>query len=84
MVYGEPLTLPGQFLTSSPPSPCFLNQLWKDMAKFVPPATRPVTEAEPSKTEAALQKTSFVYIRKGATSSALSPLYWGGPLQSDV
>jgi hypothetical protein len=44
---------------------------------FVPPAVRPVAEAEPSKMEADLQKASFVYVRRGAPSSALSPLYQG-------
>ncbi len=55
----------------------FLEQLRQSMTQFVPPAVRPVAEAEPSKMEADLQKASFVYVRRGATSSALSPLYQG-------
>jgi transposase InsO family protein len=35
MVYGEPLTLTGQFLNTSPPSPDFKEQLGQGMA-FVP------------------------------------------------
>jgi hypothetical protein len=33
--------------------------------------------AEPSKMEADLQKTSFVYIKRGSPPSGLSPLYQG-------
>jgi hypothetical protein len=47
------------------------------MARFVPPVVRPVIEAEPSKMEADLQKASFMYIKRKATSSALSPFYQG-------
>jgi hypothetical protein len=75
MVYGEPLVLPWQFLKTSPPSPDFLEQLRQSMARFAPPAVRLVTVAEPSKMEADLQKASFVYIRRGAPPSGLSPLY---------
>ncbi len=43
----------------------------------MPPAVRPVPAAEPSKMETDLQQTSFVYIRRGAPPSGLSPLYQG-------
>ncbi len=77
MVYGEPLVLPGQFLNFSPPLPDFLEQLRQSMARFVLPEVLPVTVAEPSKMEADLQKASFVYIKRGAPPSGLSPLYQG-------
>jgi hypothetical protein len=60
----EPLILPGQFFNTSSPSPDFLEQLRQSMVQFTPPAVRPVTEAEPSKMEADLQRASFVYIRR--------------------
>jgi hypothetical protein len=77
MVYGEPLMLPGQFLNTSPHLPDFLEQLRQSMERFVPPAVRPVMEAEPSKMEGDLHKASFMYIKRGATSSTLTPLYQG-------
>ncbi len=77
MVYGEPLILPGQFLNTPPPSPDFLEQLRHSMVRLMPPAVRPVMKAEPSKMEADLQRASFMYIRRGAPSSSLSPLYQG-------
>jgi transposase InsO family protein len=75
MVYEEPLILLGQFLNISLPSPDFLEQLRQSMGRFVPKAVRPVSAAEPSKMEADLQKASFVYIRRGAPPSGLSPVY---------
>jgi hypothetical protein len=77
MVYGEPLVLPGQFLSTSPPAADFLEQLRQNMGRFVPPAVRPVLAAELSKMEADLQKASFVYIKRGAPPAGLSPLYQG-------
>ncbi len=75
--WGEPLKLPGQFHNIPPHSPDFLEQLRQSITRFEPPAVRPVTEAEPSKMEADLQKASFMYIKRGTTSSALSLLYQG-------
>jgi hypothetical protein len=41
MLYGLPLTLPGQFITSMEPLPeQFLTQLQETAAGFVPPPTR--------------------------------------------
>jgi hypothetical protein len=79
MVYGEPLVLPGQFLNISPPSADFLEQLRQNMGRFMQPAVRPVSAAEPSKMEADLQKASFVYIRRGAPPSGLPPPLYQGP-----
>ncbi len=78
MVYGEALTLPGDFLeASTPPADGFLQQLRERMTRFQPPPTRPV-EAKPfSHQEATLHRADFVYIRRGAAASSLSPLYSG-------
>ena len=71
MVYGEPLTLPGDFVDSSAPP------LWERMSQFQPPPTRPVPVQQASHQEAALHKAEFVYIRRGAAASSISPIYSG-------
>jgi transposase InsO family protein len=54
MVYGEALTLPGDFLeASTPPADGFLQQLRERMTRFQPPPTRPV-EAKPVSHQEAL------------------------------
>jgi transposase InsO family protein len=81
MVYGEPLTLPGDFVDSSTPPPVnFMQQLRDKMSRFQPPPTRPVPVQQISHQEAALHKAEFVYIRRGAAASSISPLY-SGPYQ---
>jgi hypothetical protein len=65
MLYGSPLSLPGQFLASAEPPPeQFLIQLQEMAAGFVLPPTRappPGPEVPP-----ALLGAKFVYIRRGA------------------
>jgi hypothetical protein len=81
MVYGEALTLPGDFLeASTPPADSFLQQLRERMTRFQPLPTRPVEVKRVSHQEAAHRKADFVYIRRGAAASSLSPLY-SGPYQ---
>jgi hypothetical protein len=78
MVYGEALTLPGEFLeASTPPGDSFLQLLRERMTRFQPPPTRPVEVKPASQQEAALHKADFVYVKKGAVASSLSPLYSG-------
>ncbi len=78
MVYGEPLTLPGDFVDlSTPPPDSFMQQLRERMSRFQPPPTRPVPVQQASHQEAALHKAEFVYIRRGAAASSISPLYSG-------
>ena len=78
MVYGEALTLPGEFLeTSTPPGDSFLQLLRERMSRFQPPPTRPVEAKPVSQQEAALHKADYVYVKKGAVASSLSPLYSG-------
>jgi hypothetical protein len=47
------------------------------MTRFQPPPTRPVEAKPVSHQEAALHRADFVYIRRGAAASSLSPLYLG-------
>jgi hypothetical protein len=71
-------SLPGDFLeASTPPADSFLQQLRERMTRFQPPPTRPVEVKPVSHQEAALHKADFVYIRRGAAASSLSPLYSG-------
>jgi transposase InsO family protein len=78
MVYGEALTLPGEFLeASTPPGDSFLQLLRERMSSFQPPPTRPVEAKPVSQQEAALHKADYVYVKKGAVASSLSPLYSG-------
>jgi hypothetical protein len=78
MVYGEALTLPGQFVeASTPPGDSFLQLLRERMTRFQPPPTRPVEVKPASQQEAALHKADFVYVKRGAVASSLSPLYSG-------
>ncbi len=78
MVYGEALTLPGDFLEASrPPADSFLQQLRERMTRFQPPPTRPVEVKTVSHQEAALHRADFMYIRRGAAASSISPLYSG-------
>ncbi len=78
MVYGEALTLPGEFLeASTPPGDSFLQLLRERMTRFQPPPTRPVEVKPTSQPEAALHKADFVYVKRGAVASSLSPLYSG-------
>ncbi len=68
MVYGEALTLPGEFLeASTPPGDNFLQLLRE----------RPVEVKPTSQQEAALHKADFMYVKRGPVASSLSPLYSG-------
>jgi hypothetical protein len=68
MVYGEPLTLPGDFVDSSaPPLVSFGRGC---LSSSLHPRGR-------SHQEAALHKAEFVYIRRGAAASSISPIYSG-------
>jgi transposase InsO family protein len=76
MLYGSPLSLPGQILASAEPPPeRFLTQLQEMAAGFVPPPTRPPPPGPAI--SPALLAAKFVYIRRGAAASSLAPLYEG-------
>jgi hypothetical protein len=75
MVYSEPLTFIGDFVDSSTLAPdSFMQQLRDKMFRFQPPPRRPVSDRQASQQEAALHKADFVYIKRGAAASSISPL----------
>jgi hypothetical protein len=74
LVFGAPLTLPGQLLTS-PETP--LEDVVEALRSTQPLATRPLTYAEAAAGLQSLQRADFVYVRKGGTVPPLSPLYQG-------
>jgi transposase InsO family protein len=79
MVYGTPLTLPGEFLDSQePPAASFLQNLRQRMSAFQPPPVRspPRLDGEVS-APGPLQEAMFVYVRKRGVNKPLSPLYEG-------
>jgi hypothetical protein len=74
----SPLALPGDFVDSSAAPPVsFIQQLRERMSQFQPPPTRPIPVQHASHQEAVLHKAEFVYIRRGAAASSISPLYSG-------
>jgi hypothetical protein len=78
LVYGEPLTLPGEFLEGvERPPPDFTQQLRQQMSAFQPPATRPQPQQPTSAVLSSLMQAQFVYIKRGPAASSLSPLYAG-------
>ncbi len=78
LVYGEPLTLPGEFLDGvERPPPGFTQQLRQQMSGFEPPATRPQPQQLASAALSSLMLAQFVYIKRGPAASSLAPLYAG-------
>ena len=79
LVYGSPLTLPGEFLsTPEPPAEDFLESLHKTPPIALP--TRPLTYAQAAAAvPEALQSASHVYVRRGNKSHSppLTQLYQG-------
>ena len=76
LVYGAPLTLPGQFLNSVEPPPLdFVDNL---RVAPPPPPTRPLSYAEVTRSlPASLEKAAFVYIRRGPPGHPLTQPYQG-------
>jgi hypothetical protein len=75
LVYGVPLTLPGQLLVSpEPPAAQFVEML----RSTLPPPTRPLRETQAATTiPASLMSARFVYVKKGGVVPPLAPLYQG-------
>ena len=77
LVFGVPLTLPGEFVEwGEPPAAVFLDRM--RASPFSPPAVRPssyaqVTAGIPEK----LWKAAYVYVRRGGSGTPLAPLYAG-------
>ena len=76
LVFGSPLSLPGQLLTSpEPPVADFLRRLRNQPP---PPPTRPLSYAAVASTPpASLMSARYVYVRRGGLIPPLSPLYVG-------
>ena len=76
VLFGAPLGLPGNFLSSAEPPPAvFLQRLWQPVYQL---PTRPLTYAEAaSSLPAALLAASFVYVQRGARGTPLSPVCTG-------
>ena len=76
LVFGAPLSLPGELLSSTePPVSSFVARL--QLAR-PPPATRPLTYAQAAASvPPALFAARFVYIRQGGVVPPLSLLYQG-------
>ena len=76
LVFGAPLTLPGEFVAApEPPPQSFVDEL---RLAPPPPTTRPLTYAQAAAAPAAsLLQAKFVYIRRGGTVPPLQPLYVG-------
>jgi transposase InsO family protein len=75
LVYGCPLSLPGQFLTGSEPSPVsFLHQLNSSLPCVADNSHIPSSsQAAPQ----SLREAAFVYVRSPPVSPALAPAYRG-------
>jgi hypothetical protein len=78
LVYGEPLTLHGEFQEGvERPPPEFNQQLRQQMSGFQPLATRPQLQQPASAALSSLMQAQFVYIKRGLAASSLSHLYAG-------
>jgi hypothetical protein len=75
LVYGAPLTLPGQLLSTAEPPPQFFVEQLRSSVPCV--ATRPFEAAEANQGTPALFKATHVYVRSPAAAPALSPAYRG-------
>jgi hypothetical protein len=74
LVFGAPLTLPGQLL-STPET--WVQEVVEAMRSMQPPPTRQLSYAEAASGLQHLQQAEFVYVRKGGVVPPLSPLYQG-------
>jgi hypothetical protein len=76
LLYGSPLTLPGQFLPTAEPSPTeFLQQQQLGTPCFSP--RQGPEPQEDATTPAALQAAEFVYVKSPPAAPSLSPAYRG-------
>jgi hypothetical protein len=91
LVYGSPLTLPGELLTApEPPAAETLKRL--QISPPLPLPTRPLSYAQAAAhVPPALYTASHVYVRRDATAPPLTQLYLGpyfvlrrGPKSFDV
>jgi len=74
VLFGVPLTLPGQFIAAAEPD---VPQLLKQLRDVPVIATRAPSSPPPSEPPAALQHTDLVYVRVDGSSPPLAPQYRG-------
>ena len=76
LVYGAPLTLPGEFLeVEEQPTSLFLEKL-RTAPSSIP--TRPQSYAEAARSPPkALREAAYVYVQRGSVAPPLTPLYQG-------
>ena len=74
LLFGAPLTLPGQLLESSEEP---LEQVVSRLRSIQPPPTRPITYAEVSAASQRIFSAQYVYVRRCGVIPPLSPLYTG-------
>ena len=76
LVYGAPISLPGEMLSTPEPPP--LNFVQNLRMAAPPPPTRPLSYAEAAKQlPSSLQEALYVYVRRGAIGTAFSAPYQG-------
>ncbi len=81
LVYGSPLSLPGQFLTTAEPPPSsFVRQLQSSVPCV---ANKSSCSPPPAPPPASLRSARFVYVRSPRVSPGLAPAY-RGPYQVRV
>ena len=83
MVYGSPLSLPGELRSQSPPPPSPLLQAGQQAATgntslpaFLPTRNQPPPSSATSLPKA-LQEAEYVYVRRSGMSPPLTPVYSG-------
>jgi hypothetical protein len=73
LVYGSPLSLPGQFLsTAEPPPSSFVRQLQSSV-----PCVADKSGCSPPPTPVSLRSARFVYVRSPPVSPGLAPAFCG-------
>ena len=78
MVYGSPLTLPGQFLEACNPfEESFIQDFRTKMKLWTPPQTHHHNKSNPTLFVPKAMKVDFVFVQKDGYVSPLSPLYEG-------
>jgi len=77
LVFGTPLTLPGEFVEAvEPPAASFLSKM--QSSTFTPPPVRPLSYAQVAAGPPnSLWKASMVYVRRGGCAPPLTALYAG-------
>ena len=76
LVYGSPLTLPGEFLDVGEVAPGHYVEKIRANPTSIP--TRPLeAPRQVEKAQAVLQEAAFVYVQRGSAAPPLTPIYQG-------